>query len=259
MKSFTGNFRRLTLGNLLALLAVFAVIISFVLLMFAFQVIRDRAVHELARDDAMQTSRLVFQSLYSAMRKGWNKAEINDSILRLNSTFPDMKIRVYRGEIVSRQFGEMSGEAGIVQRDLDLRQALQGGEEKMTYPGNDAIRYLYPVIAKDECLKCHTQSHAGAVHGVIDIIYPITALKVSLDEVIASVAAYTLFVTALIFIGLYFKFRNLFALPILSIIRVAKSVARDQDPSRDVGYKGIAENFNPCLSGCHRHPLAVVC
>lgn len=62
---------------------------------------RDRAVHDLAREDARQTSKLIFQSLYSTMRKGWNKQEINDTIERLNSSFPELKINVYRGEIVA--------------------------------------------------------------------------------------------------------------------------------------------------------------
>lgn len=63
--------------------------LAFVLIFFVAGMVRDRAIHDLARDDAKQTSMLVFQSLYSAMRKGWSKQEINETIGRLNDVLPD--------------------------------------------------------------------------------------------------------------------------------------------------------------------------
>lgn len=92
---FFENAKQLTLGRLLVLLSVISLAVAFLLIFFLAGVVRDRAVHELARDDAQQTSKLVFQSLYSAMRKGWNKQDITDSIARLNESFPELKINVY--------------------------------------------------------------------------------------------------------------------------------------------------------------------
>ncbi|MBI4809273.1 MAG: EAL domain-containing protein [Nitrosomonadales bacterium] len=248
------SFRRFTLGRLLILLSLLAATIAFVLIFFLSEVVRDRAIHELARDDARQTSKLVFQSLYSAMRKGWNKEEINDSIQRLNMTFPDLQIRVYRGEIVASQFGMMRGESEQIRHDVALSQALQSGADAMTFPSKDSIRYLFPVVATSECLVCHTKSHVGAVHGVIDITYPITSLKVSFDEVINTIVAYTLLTIALVFAILYLKLRYLVVLPIAKLVGVMRSVTLDMDLNRRVSdgnwlieLKHLAEYFNHLL------------
>ena len=254
MGGFLDNFKRLTLGRLLILLSIMAAAVAFLLVFFMSEMIRDRAIHELARDDARQTSKMVFQSLYSTMRKGWNKNEINESIQRLNTTFPDLKIHAYRGEIVARQFGAMQGEQAHIARDAALSQALRSGNDSMTFPDKESIRYLYPVVATQECLVCHTQSHAGAVHGVIDITYPITSLKVSFDEVINSIVAYTLIVIGLVFIVLYLKLRYLVALPIANLVNVMRNVTLDMNLNRRVSsgnwlveLRHLAEYFNHLL------------
>lgn len=74
MEEILEKFRQLTLGRLI-LFSLFSLAIAIALIFFLSGIVRDRAVHELARNDAQQTSKLVFQSLYSAMRKGWNKQE----------------------------------------------------------------------------------------------------------------------------------------------------------------------------------------
>ncbi|MBU1777047.1 MAG: diguanylate cyclase, partial [Gammaproteobacteria bacterium] len=254
MGKLIDHIKHFTLGRLLIALSLIAVTVAFLLIFFLSEVVRDRAIHELARDDARQTSKLVFQSLYSAMRKGWNKAEINDSIQRLNSTFPDLKIKVYRGEIVAAQFGTMLGEQEDIRQDAPLSHALQSGEESMAFPAKDSIRYLFPVIATQECLVCHTQSFAGAVHGVIDITYPITSLKVSFNEVINTIVAYTLIIIALVFVILYLKLRYLVVLPIANLVGVMRSVTVDMDLNRRVSnhnwlveLKHLADYFNHLL------------
>lgn len=251
MGSLLGNFKRLTLGRVLILISIMAMMLAFVLIFFMSDVIRDRAIHELARDDARQTSRMVFQSLYAAMRKGWNKDEINDSIQRLNEALPNLKVRVYRGEVVARQFGEIPGEQEHILRDADLSKALQSNTDFMIFPDKESIRYLYPVVATQECLTCHTQSLVGAVHGVIDITYPITSLKVSFDEVINTIVAYTLVVIVLVFGMLYLKLHYLIALPIANLVGVIRSVTLDMDLTRRVNggtwlveLKHLTEYFN---------------
>ncbi len=254
MGKILANLRQLTLGRLLILLSLVTLTISFALIFVLSGFVRDRAVHELARDDAQQTSKLVFQSLYSAMRKGWNKQEIADSIERLNESFPNLKIKVYRGKIVAGQFGDMLGERNLIAEDAALKRALNGGGEALLFPGKDSIRYLYPVLAKQECLVCHTQSHVGAIHGVIDISYPIKNLKVSFSEVINTIVGYTLVIMAVIFIILYLQLRYLVAKPIANLVGVMRNVTLDMNLSHRVTssawlveLRHLAEYFNHLL------------
>ena len=59
--------KQISLGRLLLILSLFALAIAFVLIFGVSSLMRDRAVHELSREEAHQTSQLVFQSLYSAI------------------------------------------------------------------------------------------------------------------------------------------------------------------------------------------------
>jgi diguanylate cyclase (GGDEF)-like protein len=250
----------MSLGRLLVVLSVFAMGLAFVLILTLSGAIRDRAVHELAREDARQTSQLVFQGLYSAMRKGWSKQDINESIERLNLQFPDLKIRVYRGKVVADQFGEMPHEQAVVDKDVALQQALRDGQESLLFPQSDEIRYLYPLQATEECLSCHTQSHLGAVHGVIDIVYPVKNLKVSFSSVLNSMLGYSLAIIGFVFLMMYFKLRYLFVLPIARLVGVMREITADMDLTRRVKndiplleLRSLADYFNGLLKTVHEY------
>jgi len=245
---------RLTLGKLLALLAVLSLTTGMAIIFVISSEIRDREVHDLARQEAQQTSMLVFQSLYSAMRKGWSKQEIGEIIERLNETFLDMKINVYRGEVVAKQFGEMTGEQSNIEKDAALQRALVEGQDSLMFVNDDTARYLYPVVAKPECLTCHTQSHVGAVHGVIDVTYPIKSLVNSFSAVINPIIGYAFLVMGVIFLLLYLQLRFLIVSPIDNLLAVMKKVTLNMDLSQRVNssswsseLKQLSEYFNHLL------------
>lgn len=257
---FSGLFKQISLGRLLLTLSVLSVTFAFILIFGLSGVMRDSAVHDLARDDARQISQLVFQSLYSDMRRGWDKQQINESIARLNANFPELKIKVYRGDIVAQQFGAMKGERRVIEQDAELRLAMASGTDALLFPNKEAIRYLYPVVAKQECLACHTQSHVGALHGMVDITYPVSKLKVSFNTVLNSVLGYTLFIIGLVFLMLYFKLRYLVVIPIANLVSVMRQVTDDMDLTRQVPsntrlleVQNLASYFNRLLTTVHEY------
>jgi c-di-GMP phosphodiesterase len=254
MKKIMDYAARITLGRLLISLAVLSLAAAFIIVFLMSSVVRDRAILELSHQDAQQTSRLIFQTLYSGMRKGLTKREIAETIQDLNKSFPELKINVYRGEIVARQFGAMAGEAAIEQ-DAALRHAMTSGHDTLILQENDTTRYLYPVLAKQECLECHTQSHLGAVHGVIEISYPVKYLKTSFGTVIDTVVAYMLAALGAVFIILYFQMRYLIALPIANLANVMRNVTQDMNFSHRVSgstwsleLKQLSDYFNHLLT-----------
>lgn len=256
MQKIAGVIRQVSLGHLLIFLSILALLIALTLVGIFSGVVRDRAVHDLAREDAKQTSQMVFQSLYSAMRKGWDKDEIAQIVDRLNHAMPGMEIKVYRGAVVEKQFGEMPGEHQAIASDSVLQQALkQGGDELVVLPDQQKIRYLYPVHAKQECLVCHTQSYLGAIHGVIDITYPVDKLKISFSYVLNSVLGYTLLMMAMVFTVLYFKLRYLVVTPIARLVDVMQRITHGMDFSHRVSdrfhimeLQHLSEYFNRLLN-----------
>ncbi|OFZ69250.1 MAG: hypothetical protein A2V79_08620 [Betaproteobacteria bacterium RBG_16_56_24] len=257
-----GFAARLTLGKLLALLAVLSLAAGITIIFLVSATVRDRAVHDLARQEAQQTSMLVFQSLYSAMRKGWSRQEITGIKERLNETFPDMKISVYRGEVVARRFGAVAGEHAVIESDPALKRALVGGQDALIFVNNNTARYLYPVLAKQECLACHTQSHIGAVHGVIDITYPIKNLKSSFGALINTIVGYALIVMGAIFVLLYLLLHYLIALPIANLLGVMRNVTVNMDLSHRVSgsswsleLKQLTDYFNHLLKTIQEYSI----
>ncbi len=255
-----GLVNQISLGRLFLILSLVALTTAFALIYGLSGLARDRVVHELARENAHQTSQLVFQSLYSAMRKGWTKDEINDSIARLTRQFPELKINVYRSVVVAAQFGAMPHEAEVVAEDASLRGALTGGEEAMLFPDGDSIRYLYPVHASQECLACHTGSQVGEVHGVIDITYPINHLRVLLGSARNNITIYVLAIFALVFLLLYFKLRHLLVLPIAQLVNVMREISTDMNLSRRIEYgtplrelHHLTDYFNGMLQTVHEY------
>ena len=250
----TNPLRSISLGKLILILSALFFLITISILSIVTVDLRSRAIGNLAREDARKTSRLVFQSLYSAMKKGWNKNEISDIIDRLNQTEPEMKIRVYRGEPVIRQFGEITGERAIRENDRFISDALQTGQDQLISKEN-SIRYIYPIQVKQECLVCHTMAKEGDINGVIDIDYPIQNLQSSMGFVINTVIAYFAFMILLLFVALYFQLKYFVAQPILYLESVIRDIILNTDLSRrirDISWikeiKSLTGYFNRLLS-----------
>lgn len=257
-----GFAARLTLGKLLALLAVLSLAAGIAIIFLVSATVRDQAVNDLARKEAQQTSMLVFQSLYSGMRKGWSRQEITGIKERLNETFPDMKINVYRSDVVARRFGVVAGEHAVIESDPVLKQALVGGQDALILVNDNTARYLYPVLARQECLSCHTQSSVGAVHGVIDITYPIKSLKSSFGAVINTIVGYALIVMGAVFVLLYLLLHYLIALPIANMLGVMRNVTANMDLSHRVGgsswsqeLKQLTDYFNHLLKTIQEYSI----
>ncbi|MBI3443796.1 MAG: EAL domain-containing protein [Magnetospirillum sp.] len=232
---------RISITRVVFLLSLTATILALGVVILISGHVREKSVHDLARDEARQTSTLVFETLYAAMRKGWSKDEIGEVITRLQTALPDLSIHVVRGRPVIEQFGEIANDKALIEIDPLLREVLATGKEVLL-PGTTGIRYLYPLTVKEECLACHTMAKVGDINGVIDIIYPVHALKVSLDYVLNTVLAYFFAILLLLSVALYFKLKLFVARPITKMVSLMQEIILHTDLSRRVETNGfIAE------------------
>ncbi|NVJ92130.1 MAG: EAL domain-containing protein [Methylocystaceae bacterium] len=223
----------MSIGQIVLLLSVTVTVIAIVIVINLSHVVHDKAISDLAREEARQTSRLIFQSLYSAMKKGWDKKEIEETIDRLDNTLPDLSIHVFRGYIVNKQFGTLPGQAETVANDPALQKVLKSGEEALI-PTKQNIRFLFPLKAEQECLSCHTEAKVGDVNGVIDISYPINNLKISLQFVTNSVILYFGIVIVVIFALMYFQLKFMIARPINSLTKLISEIVYNTDLSKRI-------------------------
>lgn len=247
--------RSISLGRLILLITLVFLLVTIGVIYFTSSYIREQAIKELAEDDARKTSELIFQSLYSAMRKGWDKEEIGEIIDRLNRAQPDVRIRVLRGEPVIEQYGEIEGEKAIREGDPVLRKALFQGRESLVRWNEDHLRYVYPVEVKEECLGCHDAASVGDINGVVDVIYPITKIKVSLDFIMNMVVVYLTVVMVLMVIALQSSLRSLLVRPISRVTGVTQNLISHLDLSQRVSsgtfiteIRSLVGYFNKLLS-----------
>ncbi len=232
--------RSLRIGEIVLAVSLAATALSVLVILSMSWVVERKAVHDLALDEARQTSRLVFEALYSAMSKGWDKAEIQEITDRLNASQPDMHIQVVRGQAVISQYGDIPGEKAIRDQDPLVQAALADGKERLA-TGRDSIRYVYPVLVQEECQRCH-EAPVGAVNGVVDVAYPVEDLKISLGFVINTVIIYFAGVLLLLSAALYAKLRFLVVRPVVSLAGVIKDIIQHTDLNRRVESRSLGIN-----------------
>ena len=123
-----------------------------------------------ARADAENVSAALagqtFSAMYQVMRRGWSRQELEVFLGSMRESFVDTpyELEIYRGPKVEALFGP------IQQPPLDelLDSTLNDGRERRI-TGEHGLRYLQPLIAREECLRCHVNAEAGDTLGVIEV------------------------------------------------------------------------------------------
>lgn len=195
---------------------------------------KKEAIEKLSKVDAKKTTELIFQSLYSAMERGWTRDDLENIIARLNSVDKNMAVNVYRGEEVAKQFGDILKDSNARKTDLFVQSAFKNNDV-LNVIDDSMIEYYYPIIAKQECLKCHTQTQVGNVLGVINIMYPIDDLKISLSSIINFFILFIILFSIVIFIALFVEFERHLVKPIKNFITNINYISNHKDITKRVG------------------------
>ena len=200
------------------------------------QYMKEEAIERLSKIDAKKTTQLVFQSLYSAMEKGWTRDDLEKIILRLNEIDKNMSVNVFRSEEVVKQFGDIQKDFEARKNDIHVQKALNNSEI-LNIIDDSSIDYYYPIVAKEECLRCHTQAQKDSVLGVININYPINDLKISLSSIINFFILFTILFSIVIFIGLFIEFDRHLIKPIKNFINNINYISNNKDITKRVDIK----------------------
>jgi diguanylate cyclase (GGDEF)-like protein len=243
---------RLSISRTLLAIYLVIAILSVGAIGIATHWVKERSVATLALSESRRNATLIFQNLYSVMRKGWSKAEISELVDRMNSTVPDIHVEVYRSRAVADLFGEIDSDRQMRETDPVIAEVLASGQEKLVNLGS-TIRYVYPVVVSEECLSCHSNVSLGAVNGVIDIQFPTENLKVPLNFTLNTmIYVFSVSVTILLVLVLL-KIRFLVAQPISSLTRHIEEIIVSGDLSRRISerasqwlieVRSLTDNFN---------------
>lgn len=128
--------------------------------------LHTKLAQESALKHANAVSSQVFTSMYQIMKKGWSRDDLVEFMHSLKANFDssDYTINIYRGAKVKEAYGEVNESF----KDDLVQRVLQSGQKEV-YSNRQKLRNVMPLVAKNECLSCHTNSKEGDVLGVIDV------------------------------------------------------------------------------------------
>jgi diguanylate cyclase (GGDEF)-like protein len=156
-------------------------VISILVAFLSMEYLKKTAIDTLASDDAKKTAQLVFETMNTRMQEGWTKKELDVIIKRLEHIRKGMTISSYRSKHVEEIFGVVPKDKEAVQKDPLLQKALTGEEIFLVDEDSGKVRFLYPMKMTESCVLCHSNSDMGTVNGVLDIQFPHSDIKISID------------------------------------------------------------------------------
>ena len=186
------------------------------------------ALNNLGEDDAKKTSELVFEIMNTKMQEGWSKEDLKVILNKLEHIREGLEVNSYRSENVAEIFGVHEGDAKIIEKDPLIQSALKGKKEFLIQE-DGSIRYLYPMTVKKECTSCHYNAKVGDVNGVLDIMYPPSEIKISLDELISYFLMFFIAFIITSFLILYIIVNKKILKPIVKFTYAIDEIAQDEN------------------------------
>ena len=119
--------QKITYTKLTAKIILTTLMITLIAAFIYGEIMKGKAIHDLSKVDAKKTSMLIFESLYSAMEKGWTKNDLKRVIKRLDAIDPNMKVEVYRSSLVAQLFGDIQEDKTKVYHELGIGLAIVKG------------------------------------------------------------------------------------------------------------------------------------
>jgi len=150
---------------------IFSVLGFLVIFVLASQVY-NQSIRDNASNVAERVAHQTFNSMYLVMSQGWSREQLERFIqqMELDNQDEDLTVSVYRGPVVDKLFGTIEQPA----MDAVLQRGLQSGQSE-TLTSDHGVRFTYPLVASDVCLKCHVNAKVGDSLGIIDVQQDIEA------------------------------------------------------------------------------------
>ena len=200
------------------------------------QIVKSNAVQTLSEYDALKTSELIFETMYVKMRDGWSKKDLNSILKRMEQMRENISIKSYRSLQTAEIMGEIKSEKNITLNDVFIQKAMDG-KKQFIIKNDGNIRYLFPMIATKDCLKCHTNAKIGDVNGVLDITYSLSNIDNALDEIRNYfIIVFSIFLVLFLHLFYFILNKNIVG-PVVRLTRQISDIADSNDLTKRVEIK----------------------
>jgi len=143
-------------------------------------------------------SKQVFNSMYQVMRKGWSRTDLRTFLNETKNSFDgsNYNVEIFRGEKVERLFGNIK-QAEMTNDVISVFNS----KEKLSSATRESTKIITPIIAKNECTKCHINVSEGDILGVVKVEYN---FKDIIDNTRYKYFIFSLIILPLMFLIVYF-------------------------------------------------------
>lgn len=218
--------------RIIIILLIFSILSIFISSIY----IKRIALNNLGEDDAKKTSELVFEIMNTKMQEGWGKDDLVIILEKLEHIREGLEVKSYRSSKVEEILGVHEEDKKVVSNDIAIQNAM-AGKKQFLIQDDGSIRYLYPMKVKQECITCHYNTKVGDVNGVLDITYPPSEIKISLDMLISYFLIFFVSFISICFIVLYFAINKKIINPLIQFTNTVNEISKDTDLSKKSNIK----------------------
>lgn len=133
----------------------------------------ERLIDRQARFTSASFAQQAYATINNLMLRGPSRQELLQTISDFKTAQQDSpyRLEIFRGALVEKDYGS------IVQPPIDeaVRQVFASGRPE-TRKNPEATRYIYPLIAEANCLRCHPSVKLGATLGAVEVSQNIAVL-----------------------------------------------------------------------------------
>ncbi len=224
------NFLFLSLSISVLLLLILTFTASFLV----FDSIIENHIEKTSRALAKKT----FNDMYQIMKRGWTREEVLEFLKSLSSAYQDTpyEINIYRGDVVKQLFGEVPEP----EKSSEVLKTFQTGET-LSLRKEDTFIYTYPIIGKQECLKCHVNAKVGDIFCVLEVKHDMSSI---LKNVRQRLFIFFMFLSPIPFIGA-FIIGSMISKRIYFSVNLLKNSIRRVNRFRDLRYIEVKKEKLP--------------
>jgi PAS domain S-box-containing protein len=190
---------------------------------------RGIALNNLAEDGVKKTAELAFEVIYTKIQEGPSRDDLKKVMNRLNDLRPGLSMQMYRSTLVEELYGKVSTKEDK-KNDPYIQKALNG-EKVFLAKGDNKIRYIEPIVVKQECLKCHNNAKVGDINGALETTFSQNDIKIPLDTIISYFIIFTIVAIILTFFIFQFMMTRVFLNPITTFAKSIKNVKNSKNYS----------------------------
>jgi diguanylate cyclase (GGDEF)-like protein len=188
---------------------------------------QQEVISQLGLNESQTAAEQIYQHLYSVMRKGWSRAEVDETLARIGAAYPDIRIRLIRSEGVARQYGDDANSQAIRRNDAAVARGIRTGERH--YAEHDGVmRYILPLANHADCQTCHNNT-LGGINGLIDISIPADKLRTPIEATLKPLLNFATLLVLALFLAIYLLLRHTIVRPITALSGHVNELVADID------------------------------